>query len=216
MNFEQLITIGGLLLKGLQDTLWITVSCFLTAFASGLVIAVLRRWLAAGFARRLLDIWVFVLRSVPVLVLLFLIYFGLPAYGFRPTPLLAMNLSLGLISGAYMAEVFRGSLAGVNPTEIEAALAQGFTRAQVIRYIEFPQMLRFSTPGLLNELTSILKSAPFAYTVGITEILGQSRALIASTMLGINIYIVAGLIYFCIYKLIVAALQPLINKYLAP
>ena len=213
--FQSLIDISESLLRGLQNTLLITVSCFVTAFISGLVIAALRRWLVAGVLRRLLDLWVFVLRSVPVLVLLFLIYFGMPAYGFKPTPLLAMNLSLGLISGAYMAEVFRASIALVEKSEIEAATAQGFTRAQTILLIEFPQMLRFSTPGMLNELTSILKNAPFAYTVGITEILGESRALTASTMLGISIYIVAGLIYFFIYKALCAALQPVINKYLA-
>ncbi|NWD03262.1 amino acid ABC transporter permease, partial [Pseudomonas sp. P7779] len=77
---------------------------------------------------------------------------------------------------------------------------------QVVFHIELPQMLRFSLPGVMNELTAILKNTPFAYTVGFTEILGQAKALTASTSLGVNIYLVAGLMYFCIYKLFAVAM----------
>src|SRR5690349_24333038 len=81
------------------------------------------RWVAA-----VLSALVYVLRGVPMLVLLFVVFFGLPGIGFDVPPLLAMMLSLGLISGAYLSEVFRGALAAVNPNEVLAARSMGFTK----------------------------------------------------------------------------------------
>ena len=113
-----------------------------------------------------------------MLVLLFLVFFGLPGIGIDVPPLLAMMLSLGLISGAYLSEVFRGALAAVNPNEVLAAQAMGFTRFETLRLIKIPQMMRFSVPGMVNELTTVLKYSPFAYTVGLPEITKQAMALV--------------------------------------
>ena len=88
-----------------------------------------------------------------MLVLLFIVFFGLPGIGIDVPPLLAMMLSLGLISGAYLSEVFRGALAAVNPNEVLAAQSMGFTRFETLRLIKLPQMMRFSVPGMVNELT---------------------------------------------------------------
>ncbi|MGY2291062.1 amino acid ABC transporter permease [Pseudomonas sp. SDO528_S397] len=202
----------GLLLHGVVATVFITLSCFITAFALGLGVAVLRR-LSGPRVRMALSLGVFVVRSIPVLVLLFLVYFGLPSLGIRPSPIIAMNLSLGVIGGAYLSEVFRGALDSVEHSEIVAAQSMGFSAFQVVRYIEIPQMLRFSIPGVMNELTAILKNTPFAYTVGFTEILGQAKALTASTMLGVNIYLVAGLMYFCIYKVFSLVMAGIKRRY---
>lgn len=120
---------------------------------------------------------------------------------------------LGYYWGGYISEVFRGALESVDENEITAARAMGFSDLQIILYIEFPQMLRFSIPGVMNELTSILKNTPFAYTVGITEILGQAKALTASTMLGMNIYLISGVLYFVIYQFFVLIMKKTKNKY---
>src|SRR5471030_328948 len=212
MLANELFDIIGLLLHGVVYTFVITLSCFITAFISGLGVAALRR-LTGRAVGRVLDFLVFIIRAVPVLVLLFLIYFGLPSFGLSTPPLVAMNLSLGVIGGAYISEVFRGALESVEESEITAARAAGFSHFQIIRYIEFPQMLRFSIPGVMNELTAILKNTPFAYTVGITEILGQAKALTASTMLGMNIYLIAGILYFCIYLFFFSIMKITKNKY---
>jgi His/Glu/Gln/Arg/opine family amino acid ABC transporter permease subunit len=130
---------------------------------------------------RLLATYTYVFRGVPVLVLLFLVYFGLPGLGLNVPPLVAMMLSLGLIAGAYLAEVFRGAFASVDPDEIMAAEAMGMSRRQILLAIELPQMLRFAVPGMLNEFTTVLKYSPFAYTVGLPEIMKQAMALAATT-----------------------------------
>lgn len=212
MFAKELFDITGLLLHGVVYTFYITLTFFITAFISGLVVAALRR-LTGRRVSYILDFLVFLIRAVPVLVLLFLIYFGLPSFGLSSPPLVAMNLSLGIIGGAYISEVFRGALESVEENEITAAKAMGFSDLQIILYIEFPQMLRFSIPGVMNELTSILKNTPFAYTVGITEILGQAKALTASTMLGMNIYLIAGILYFIIYQFFVFIMKKTKNKY---
>jgi polar amino acid transport system permease protein len=212
VNFVQILLT---LLRGAGYTLLITLACGTTAFVAGLAIAVARelgpRWLAA-----VLSALVYVFRGVPMLVLLFVVFFGLPGIGLDVPPLLAMMLSLGLISGAYLSEVFRGALAAVNPNEVLAAEAMGFTRFETLRLIKIPQMMRFSVPGMVNELTTVLKYSPFAYTVGIPEITKQAMALVATTMRGIEVYAAIGLIYFAIYKLLLAAVRLVDRRYSIP
>lgn len=212
MLAKALLDIVVLLLQGVVHTLYVTLTCFLSALALGLGVAALRR-LCGRYLASLLDLVVFVIRPIPVLVLLFLVYFGLPAFDLAVSPLLAMNLSLGVIGGVYLSEVFRGALAMVEPGEVCAARAAGFSEWQIIRHLEFPQMLRFSVPGVMNELTAILKNTPFAYMVGIAEILGQAKALTASSLLGMNIYLIAGVLYFLLYRAFVVVMDKIDQHY---
>jgi polar amino acid transport system permease protein len=200
------------LLQGAGYTLLITFSCAATALLVGLGIAMARE-LGGAWVSAMLSALVYVLRGVPMLVLLFVVFFGLPGIGIDVPPLLAMMLSLGLISGAYLSEVFRGALAAVNPGEVLAARAMGFTRFETLRLIKIPQMLRFSVPGMVNELTTVLKYSPFAYTVGLPEITKQAMALVATTMRGIEIYAAIGLIYFAIYRLLLSAVRLIEKRY---
>lgn len=209
------VPILAALAEGAGHTLLVTVACSVAAVAAGLTVAGLRRLQLPGLAL-LLDTYTYVLRGIPVLVLLFLVYFGLPGIGVKVSPLMAMVLSLGLIAGAYLAEVFRGALDLVDPAEILAARAMGMSRLQIFIHIELPQMLRFSLPGMINEFTTILKYSPFAYTVGIPEITKQAMTLTATTLRGIEIYLAVGVMYFCIYRLLLAALQMVERRYRVP
>jgi len=200
------------LLQGAGYTLLITFSCALTALVVGLAIAMARELGGATIAL-VLSLVVYVFRGVPMLVLLFIIFFGLPGIGLDVPPLVAMMLSLGLISGAYISEVFRGALAEVSPNEVLAAQSMGFTRFETLRLIKIPQMLRFAVPGMVNELTTVLKFSPFAYTVGIPEITKQAMALVATSMRGIEIYAAIGLIYFGIYRLLLSAVRFVEKRY---
>ena len=200
------------LLRGAGYTLLITLACSATALLVGLGIAIARE-LGGAWLSAVLSAIVYVLRGVPMLVLLFVVFFGLPGIGFDLPPLLAMMLSLGFISGAYLSEVFRGALAAVNPNEVLAAISMGFTRFETLRLIKIPQMMRFSVPGMVNELTTVLKYSPFAYTVGIPEITKQAMALVATTMRGLEIYAALGLLYFAIYRLLLAAVRLIEKRY---
>jgi polar amino acid transport system permease protein len=203
------------LAQGVSYTVLVTLVCSLTGLVVGLILSSLRRLNFKGI-NPLIDAYAYVFRGVPVLVLLFIVYFGLPGIGFKVPPLLAMALSLGLIASAYLAEVFRGAFNSVDPAEILAGEAMGMTRWQVLLHIELPQMLRFSVPGMVNEFTTVLKFSPFAYTVGIPEITKQAMTLTATTLRGIEIYLAVGVLYFVIYRVCLIGVQVLSKRYQIP
>jgi polar amino acid transport system permease protein len=200
---------------GVIYTVIVTMVCSMTGLVVGLLLSSLYR-LSIGSLSFLIDIYTYVFRGVPVLVLLFMVYFGLPGIGIKPPPLLAMALSLGLVAGAYLTEVFRGAFDSVDPAEITAAQAMGMSRIQVLRYIEIPQMLRFAVPGMVNEFTSVLKYSPFAYTVGIPEITKEAMTLTATTLKGIEIYLAVGILYFAIYRILLVGVQLIQKHYEIP
>ena len=203
------------LAQGISYTVVVTLVCSLTGLVVGLFLARLRR-LDIPWLIPLIDSYTYVFRGVPVLVLLFMVYFGLPGIGFKVPPLMAMALSLGLVASAYLAEVFRGAFNSVDSVEVVAAQAMGMTRIQVLRFIELPQMLRFSIPGMVNEFTSVLKYSPFAYTVGIPEITKQAMTLTSTTLRGIEVYLAVGILYFVIYRICLFGVQLLTKRYQIP
>jgi polar amino acid transport system permease protein len=199
------------LAQGISYTVIVTLVCSATGLVIGLTLASLRRLKIPGVTP-LIDIYTYIFRGVPVLVLLFMVYFGLPSVGLKVPPLMAMALSLGLVTSAYLAEVFRGAFNSVNADEILAGQAVGMGKLQVLWYIDLPQMLRFSVPGMINEFTSVLKYSPFAYTVGIPEITKQAIALTSTTLRGVEIYFAVGILYFAIYRFLLFGIQ-LINRH---
>jgi polar amino acid transport system permease protein len=205
----------GVLAKGAGFTILVTLACIGAGLAVGLTAALLSR-LHWKPLHRMLAVFTFVFRGIPVLVLLFLVFFGLPATGIRMSPFLAMVLSLGLISGAYLAEIFRGAMNAVEPEEILAAEAMGMTRVQAFRHVVLPQMVRFSVPGMINEFTSVLKYSPFAYTVGIPEIMKEAMSLTPMILQGVEVYLAVGIIYFVIYRVFLALFTTIEKRYRVP
>lgn len=212
MNFLDILT---LLAAGAGYTVLVTFSCIATGLVVGLAVAMLTR-LHLGALDVVLSVFTYVFRGIPVLVLLFIVFFGLPALGLAVPPLVSMMLSLGLIAGAYLAEVFRGALESVDANEIVAAEAMGMSRWQILVSIELPQMLRFAVPGMINEFTTVLKYSPFAYTVGIPEIMKHAMVLASTTLRGVEIYVAIGLLYFAIYKLMLAGVRSVERRYAVP
>lgn len=208
MNFYDIL---AQLAQGLSYTVIVTLVCSATGLVIGLTLASLRRLEIPGL-NPVIDIYTYIFRGVPVLVLLFMVYFGLPSVGIKVPPMMAMALSLGLVTSAYLAEVFRGAFNSVNPVEILAGQAMGMSKLQVLWYIDLPQMLRFSVPGMINEFTSVLKYSPFAYTVGIPEITKQAIALTSTTLRGVEVYFAVGLLYFAIYRILLIGIQ-LVNRH---
>lgn len=212
MNFLDIV---WQLSRGVGYTLLVTLVCSATGVIVGLTVAGLRR-MGVAWLVPVLDLFTYVFRGVPVLVLLFMMYFGLPGIGLKVPPLVAMALSLGLIAGAYLAEVFRGALESVDGAEILAAQAMGMSRLQVFTCIELPQLLRFAVPGMVNEFTTVLKYSPFAYTVGIPEITKQAMTLTSTTLRGVEIYLAVGLLYFATYRILLVAVQLVEKRYRVP
>ena len=212
------MTFGNILIilaEGAGYTVLVTLASISAGLAVGLSLAVLStlRWKAVSL---FLAVYTYVFRSIPVLVLLFILFFGLPGIGIRISPFVSMVATLGLVSGAYLAEVFRGAMAAVDGDEILAAEAAGLNRWEIFFYIIMPQMFRMSVPGMINEFTSVLKYTPFAYTVGIPEIMKEAMSLAALTLRGLEIYLAVGILYFLIYKLLVMLFLTLEKKFRIP
>ena len=212
MSFWQIL---AQLATGVGYTLGVTLACISTGLATGLALAILTRLRLPGLGP-VLAVYSYVFRGVPVLVLLFIVFFGLPGIGLEVSPLLAMMLSLGLITGAYLAEVFRAGFNNIDPNEILAAEAMGLRRREILVAIELPQMLRFAVPGMLNEFTTVLKYSPFAYTVGIPDVMKQAMTLASTTLRGLEIYLAVGVIYFLIYKLMLALVRAVERRFAIP
>ena len=203
------------LAAGAGYTVLVTLACIGTGLVVGLAVALLSRlrWRPLRIA---LFLFTYVFRGVPVLVLLFMVFFGLPGLGIRVPPLMSMVLSLGLICGAYLAEVFRGAMNAVSREEVLAAEAMGMGRVQSFRYVVLPQMLRFSAPGMINEFTSVLKYSPFAYTVGIPEIMKEAMSLTPVILRGLEVYLAVGIIYFGIYRAFLFLFKALEKRFRVP
>lgn len=212
MSFLQIL---AQLAGGIGYTVVVTLVCSAMGVGVGLGVAMSRR-LGWRWLTPFLDAFTWVFRAVPVLVLLFIVFFGLPNVGVRVPPLVSMALSLGVIAGAYLAEVFRGAFDSIDAGEIIAAEAMGFSRFQILWLVEMPQMLRFAVPGMINEFTSILKYSPFAYTVGIPDVMKEAMSLSATTLRGVEIYLAVGILYFMIYKIMVSGIWALEKRTRVP
>lgn len=194
-------------------TLWVSLAGIaLGQVLGGLVL--LCRVSGSRVLRRFGALYVSFFRGVPLLVQLLLVYYFLPYVGIDVPPLVAAIGSLGLASGAYVSEIFRGALNAVPHGQAEAAQALGFSSANVWRRIMLPQMLRISTPALVNELILLLKASSLISVVGVTELTRTSHTFAASTYRPFEIYITAALIYLAM-NLVLAALGWSLERRLA-
>lgn len=175
-----------------------TVAVTLAALPMGLVIGLLlalvhvysRKWISG-----IVTIYSTVLRGVPPLVLLFILYFVISG-AINLTPFWAGSLALGVVSSAYQLEIFRGSLLAVSGGQMMAARALGMSRLTAIRHVILPQALRLAIPSWSNEASIVLKDSSLVYALGVPEILRRAQQLSATTHQPFLAYGTATLIYF--------------------
>jgi polar amino acid transport system permease protein len=136
------------------------------------------------------------LRGVPPIVLLFILYFILSGRLVNLSPFWAGSLSLGIVSSAYQMEILRGALLAVGGGQMTAARAIGMSRLQSIRHIILPQALRLAIPPWSNEASIVLKDSSLVYALGVPEILRRAQQLSATTQQPFLAYGTAALIYF--------------------
>ena len=157
-------------LRGAGATAEITIASWLLAALFGLALAVARdlgpRPVKAGVVSVIV-----VLRAVPQVVLLYLLFFGLPSIGINIDGLLTAILVFGVVEGCFNAEYYRASFITVSHTQRDAGLSVGLTRFGVLRLVVIPQALRYMVAPLLNSFVSLMKLATLASAVGVPEIL---------------------------------------------
>lgn len=184
--------------SALPAAVWATVSLSALAVCLGLPIglagAIVRRHGARGF-RWASAAYVEFMRNTPLIVLLFLVYFGLPQTGLRLGGYTSALIALTLNCSAYMIEVFRGGLEAIPRGQYEAATALGLTGLQRFRRVIFPQLLRVAYPALGNVFIQVLLGSSLASVVAVSEIADWMQNAGSQTFRFFETFAVAGGVY---------------------
>lgn len=149
-----------------------------------------------GWLRKIIGFYVWFFRGVPLLVLLFLFYFGLFSWmGINFSAFSAGTIVLGLISAAYQSQIFRGAILSLPEGQLKAARALGMSDVKAILFIVLPQALRLSVPGWSNEYSIVLKDSAVTYALGVAEIMARTHFVASRTYQHLPLYITAGMMY---------------------
>jgi polar amino acid transport system permease protein len=195
--FQLAWEIGPRLLDGTVVTLELTAICISSGFIIGLALS-LGRVYGNKLVYGLTTTFVELVRGTPLLVQLFIIYYGLPDVGILLNPLLAAGIALGINTSAYQAEYFRGAIQSVSAGQMTAARSIGMTRFGAIKSIILPQALRLAIPSWSNELIYMLKYTSLAFTVGAPELMAKAKIIAARNFRYLEVFIIVAFIYIII------------------
>ncbi len=137
-------------------------------------------------------------RGTPLLVQLFIIYYGLPQFGFELSPLPAALIGFALNTAAYTAEILRSAIASIDPGQWEAAASLGMSRRQTLQRIIVPQAARTALPPLGNSFISLVKDTSLAATIQVPELFRQAQLITARTFEIFAMYLSAALLYWAL------------------
>ncbi len=191
---------------GLLVTLQLTVVGLGMGFVLGLL-AALGRSYGNTWMRALSIGYIELFRGTPLLVQLFLIYYGLPGLGITFSRLLSAYLALGLNSGAYQAEYLRGAILSIGDGQMMAGRAIGMSRWNTIRYVILPQALRLVIPSWSNEPISLLKSTAIAFLIAVPDLMTEAKSIAARTYDPIGAYLAVALVYLIVVALLSEVLK---------
>ena len=192
---------------GFRTGLGLTLKLLLLSSAIGLVLAVITllmrisgRWFLVAPA----VTYIYIFRGTPILVQIFVIYFGFPQFEFiresvfwpfLREPFWCCILALSLNAGAYVSEILRGGVLGVDKGLLEAASALGISKAQRFIYIISPIAIRLSLPAYSNDIISMTKATALASTVTLLDMTGVARTIVAQTFAPYEIFLSVAIIY---------------------
>ena len=175
---DQITFIGSILLPALYNGLIITLALILVTapigFLLGTGIACGRVYGKTGLSG-FCKLYTIFFKGCPLLLLLFILYFGLPSVGLTLTPFIASVIGFIFCNSAYNSEYIRGSILSIKEGQLIAAQALGMTRTQSIMYVVLPQALRRSIPGISNEFIYLIKYSSLAYMITLIELTGAGK-----------------------------------------
>jgi His/Glu/Gln/Arg/opine family amino acid ABC transporter permease subunit len=176
----------------------VTIKLSIVAMALGLglgLIAALCRLSRVRTVKNIAAVYVQVIRGTPLLVQLFVVYYGLPQFGVRLEPFTAAALGLGVNYGAYLAEVYRAGILSIDRGQWEAAHSLGMSWRVLMFVIILPQAVRVILPSVGNYFISMLKDTSLAGVIAVTELLRQAQIQVAETFRAFEIYGTAAIFY---------------------
>lgn len=202
-----------LIIPGITATIPLTLISFAFGLAIALFLAIVRTKnvpVLATFAR--LYVWIF--RGTPLLVQLFVIFYGLPSIGITleafPSAIIAFSLNVG----AYASEVIRGAIAAVPKGQFDAGASMGMNYLQIMRFIVLPQAIRIAYPPLFNEFISLVKSTSLASSITVFEMFMSAQRIAARTYEPFWLYLEAAAIYL-LFSTVLTRLQAIGEKRLS-
>ena len=194
------------LLDGLGMTLLLTLEGLLAGLVLGTATSLARSY-GNKFWRGLAVGYVELFRGTPLLVQLFLLYYGLPGIGITLSREWAAFLALGLNSGAYQAEYLRGSILAIGEGQMIAGRAIGMSKWKTVFNIIMPQALRLAIPAWANEPVSLLKSTAVVFLIAVPELMAQAKGIAARTYDPIGAYIAVSIVYLVVVYLLDAGIK---------
>ncbi|NMD27461.1 MAG: amino acid ABC transporter permease [Chloroflexi bacterium] len=192
--------------RGAGVTLELTAVGLTLGFVLGLLLALAKvyapRWLS-GIATAYIELF----RGTPLLVQLFLIYYGLPSLGITLSQNLSAYLALGLNSAAYQAEYLRGAIQAIGPSQMMAGRSIGLSRWQTIRHIILPQALRLALPSWSNEPISLLKTTAVVFLIAVQDLMAKAKRTATITYNPIASYLAVAAVYLVMVFVLNALLK---------
>lgn len=183
------------LIAAARWTLALTATAFIGASLIGIVIAIARilpfaplRWLAATY--------IHIVQGTPLLVWLFVIFFGLPLVGISVNPWLAAATAFSVYGSAFLGEIWRGALVSIAKTQWEAGASLGLSLGEQLRYVIVPQSVRVAIPPTVGFLVQLIKNTSLAAVIGFVELTREGQLTAAGTYKPFAVYITVAAIYF--------------------
>lgn len=204
------------LLEGVVLTLVLVVAALGIGLLLGLPMA-LGQIYGSKTVRYIIEVYVWFFRGLPLLVLLFLFYFGVfPALGLDIPAFVIAIAVLGMRGAAYQSQIFRGAILSISEGQMTAARSLGMTRWQAIRTIILPQAMLIALPGWSNEYPTVLTDTSICYAIGVMELLTRTSQIVSQTYLTMPIYIACACVYITLNYAGMKCLNMLENKVMVP
>ncbi|RNM02128.1 amino acid ABC transporter permease [Dickeya undicola] len=201
----------SLLSAGLTFTVPLAILSFILGLMLGVLVALLRLY-GPKSLKRICDFYVWVIRGTPLLVQLFLIFYGLPNAGITLDAFPAALIGFSLNVGAYSSEIVRGAILSVPKGQWNAAYSLGMSGAQAIRWVIVPQSVFVSLPPLANTFISLVKDTSLAAVITVPEMFLAAQRIVSVTYEPLILYVEAALIYL-LFSTVLSKLQARLEKY---
>ncbi|MCO3481477.1 amino acid ABC transporter permease [Pseudomonas aeruginosa] len=203
------------LLQGAMYTVLFAAVSMVLGLILGFSVAVVRVT-KVPVVSQIAAVYVSAFRGTPLLVQIFVLYYGLPSVGIEFTPVTAGILALTLNVAAYLSESMRGAILGIDKGQWEAGLSVGLTWGQTLWNIITPQALRLAVPNLSNSLISLIKDTSLISVITVTELMLATKEVIAETFQPLPLYLAAAGIYWLLSALFERVQKALENRLTAP
>ena len=204
-----------LILAGLLNTIELAGLISISGLLLGIVVFYLT--LSSNrLIRYVINAYISFFIGMPLIVLLFLMYYGLPQWGVRLSPFTVAFIGFTFNVAAYNAAYLKTAYNGLDKTQIEAATAQGFNSWQIFIFITLPQVIRLSIPALTNQMIGNLKDSSVAFLIQYTEFFARVQELAATNFQFFKAYMLAALVYLALVSIIVLVARAVERRYVIP